>query len=125
MPDQPRAGKRRWWHRRPPTRQNGTIVYDATVEHRCEPPGADEWPAGDWKVVQTKKYPDGTVWRCDCGRAWRSGRFEPGPFVSLRYSSKSHGMWLNWYRYYDLDVVNDESCDDEATASVDVGPDHG
>ncbi len=73
---------------------HGTIVVDGTKKHRCQPPGAREWPAGSWKVDQTKKYPEGTVWRCDCGRAWVSGRYEPGRLGQ----SDSLGMWLNWYR---------------------------
>ena len=93
---------RRWWQRKPKAEKpiEGEIVVDGNDEHRCRPPGCHEWPAGKWYVDDTRKYPEGTVWRCPCGKAWKSSRYRPG----VLGASESGGLWLNWYRFYDLDV---------------------
>lgn len=87
-----------WFRRKPAKRREvsgpGVIVVDTTKQHRCQPPGAYEWPAGRWKVDEPRRYPEGTVWRCGCGLAWESSRWAPG--YSLH--SDSNGLWLNWYR---------------------------
>lgn len=83
------AGKRRWWHRRKATRQNGTLVYDATVEHRCKPPSAER-VFDEWHVKNEARYPEGTVWRCDCGLLWVS-TMNNGPWGR-------RGLWLTWER---------------------------
>lgn len=79
---------------------HGVIVHDGNDDHRCRPPGCYEWPAGEWKINNTRKYPEGTVWRCPCGDAWRAGRYPPG-FGGQSYSL---GMWSNWYRDYANDA---------------------
>lgn len=94
-----------WWRRRK-SEVLGTIVHDGNAEHRCRPPGCHEWPAGEWKVDKTYKYPEGTVWRCPCGRAWQSSRYPPGPGLGR---SASLGLWLNWYRDRDNDAPPDDS----------------
>lgn len=81
---------------------DGEIVIDATLEHRCVPPSARDWPAGEWKVLDTNKYPQGTVWRCPCGLAWMSSAYDPGRVSGM-------GLWLNWYRMPKHDRVESES----------------
>jgi hypothetical protein len=89
--------------RRTPTEPHGEIVVDGNAEHRCRPPGCHEWPAGEWKVTNTRKYPEGTVWRCECGDAWMSSAYDP----SSLGRSDSGGLWLNWYRSYKHDLKVD------------------
>lgn len=73
---------------------DGALLRDTTLEHRCHPPGASEWPAGRWKVDRTRRYPEGTVWRCSCGQAWVSSKYHPSGIARW---SDSGGLWLNWY----------------------------
>lgn len=68
----------------------GVIVVTAD-DHRCRPPGCHEWPAGEWYIDKPRKYPEGTVWRCPCGLAWKSGRYGEG-------FREGNGLWLNWWR---------------------------
>ena len=77
------------WFRRKPKPVNGTIVVDASKDHRCRPPGCHEWPAHAWKIDATKRYPEGTIWRCDCGAYWMSTAYGRGG-----------GLWLTWESYW-------------------------
>lgn len=65
----------------------GTLVRDGNIDHRCQPPGCVEF-GGDWKVTDTQRYPQDSVWRCQCGEYW----------ISTFYHgfSRQRGLWLEW-----------------------------
>ena len=79
---------------KPESHGDGVLVRDAAAEHRCQPPGCYEWPAGEWKINKPKRYPEGTVWRCECGSYWKSSRYDPNSL------GRGNGLWLNWYELY-------------------------
>lgn len=78
----------------------GTII--GRPGHRCSPPSSHEWAGGELKVEDGRRYPEGTKWRCACGRAWWS-----------TYGFR--GLWLRWER----DRAEDEILD---TEPEDSGP---
>lgn len=61
----------------------GTLVHDARNDHRCRPPGCHEWPAGHWHINPADTYPEGSLWRCECGHMWEA-------------TARSARLWREW-----------------------------
>lgn len=65
---------------------SGRIVVLADRQHRCPP---EEWSLGlsGRRRPAVADAPMGSVWRCDCGRAWKRAPrpFAPGQRLTFSY----------------------------------------
>ena len=83
------------FRRRKPTEDHGNGAIVKTAEHRCQPPGCYEWPAGEWYISKPKRYPEGTIWQCgECGEYWQASRYDPMRLLG------GNGLWMNWWPIY-------------------------